>query len=143
MESHEDAVQRVLELIGSDESMSHVEAGQWVGVSESTIRRWREGSISTPLRSPVREAVFSFLARYGDDPEAVQRVRETGVPYESARELVLDPNLARRVLGTVAPEHRKTRLAIVHEFESAFVEAGTGIPTWLEELRREVLSNGA
>lgn len=143
MASHEEAVRQVLEIIGNEEDMSHVRAAEWVGVSESTIRRWRGGDISVPLRSPAKENVFQFLRRYDDDPEASRRVAEGLAGYEGARELVLDPNLARRVVGTVARTHRRTRLAIVQEFEGAFVEAGDPIPAWLEDLRREVLSNGS
>lgn len=141
----ERAQQLVSEALSRVEELSHTEAGRAIGVSESTVRRWREGDVSV-LRSPVRESVEAFVFRYNDPGELLYGspvVSDTTVPYGdevAAEAVILDPNLARRLLGSVAPEHKRTRLAIIHEFEGAFVEAGKAIPQWLTALRTEVLS---
>lgn len=124
-----------LGIPGSQSQVSLWERGRVMPVTDTlhAVAELGGGSIGMFTKHELREASFVAMESsepYGSDEDAVYA-------------LVVDPNLARRVVGKVAPEERKTRLAIIHEFEGAFVEAGHEIPPWLEDLRKEVLSNGA
>jgi hypothetical protein len=51
-------VTRALELVGES---SNVYAAEVLGVSEGTIRRWRAGDISTPLRTGTRVGLIRYI----------------------------------------------------------------------------------
>lgn len=115
--------------------------------SQSQVSLWERGKVrpTQETLASIAELAGGTIAMFtkGELREGPGVVREghSGYGEDGIRAIIVDPNLARRVLGTVDPHHRKTRLAIIHEFEGAFVEAGESIPQWLEDLRREVLEN--
>jgi transcriptional regulator with XRE-family HTH domain len=57
--------------------LNNYEAADRIGVSEGTIRRWRDGEIATPLRSATRRAISRFL-----DEQAAQ------IPWEELQAAV-------------------------------------------------------
>lgn len=109
------------------------EAGAFVGVSRGSIQRWRRGEIGD-LQPATRRAVSDWLGKqsgvWADDP-----------PPE-AQVIFVDPNTLRRMVGSIKPEDRRSRLMMFQAVEARYVEEGYPIPTWLEEMKREMLGGG-
>ena len=72
--SDEAMVRQALERVAHIDSNS--EAAERIGVSEATIRRWRDGDIGLPLRRGTRIPLERFL-----DIEPAREVRERGSAY--------------------------------------------------------------
>lgn len=123
------------------------------GVTDNDVSRWRRGEWER-LSGPKRRVVRAFVEQRrvagpgfwpepkGGRSQVAERAGDYGVEGQDeaiSKALVVTPDLARRLVGQVRPEDRRTRLAILQEIESGFIEKNMVPPAWFEDLRREVL----
>jgi hypothetical protein len=74
--SHSDA-NLVKEALEGLDDLSNYAAGKELGVSEGTVRRWREGNVGVPLQTDTRRALRRAVARR-TDPQIVVREEAAG-----------------------------------------------------------------
>ena len=108
------------------DGVDHVRAGDELGVSEGTVRRWRQGD-----RRPLRRSVRTRLRRYIE-----------GHTLPPHGQVTIDQALVLRLLRSIPPD-RATRLRLVQVLESEFLARNLDIPAWLEAIRSGVLTAAA
>lgn len=120
-----------------------------IGLSPSGLSQLLENADQKPQERTL-EKVRTWIARLKRE-ENVHLKSDyvySGTPMyvaedaETARTLVIDPNLARRMVGKFSKDDVKIRVAIIREIEDVFLEAGVKPeqwPRWFLDLREEVI----
>lgn len=105
---------RALALVGES---SNVFAAEELGVSEGTIRRWRAGDISTPLRIGTRLG----LIRYIEEREGAVAEDPATPPDELDNFVAYADRMVRQASGEAAREQRRTvaRIALTAMLQMA------------------------
>lgn len=100
-----------------------------IGVSEPTVRRWRDGDIAVPLRSGTRRALQRFLGR---TPQ-----REEGGPLE---ELIGNLDGLARQFGDMGRSEaaQARKLAALEGIERTATALRKELPNRFYEIRRKV-----
>jgi transcriptional regulator with XRE-family HTH domain len=105
--------------------------------SQGQVSRWEQGRQAPP------STVLAEIARLGetDVEDLLELMRGTSTEPEGVVSVIpdlIDPDLARRLVHPRSPADERTRLWIVNQIESAYLESGIGEgewPRWLRELR--------
>lgn len=130
------------------------------GIPQSTVYRFRTRDyyptkrLDPEVEGRLREAVETLEDELGISHDVLRgTVREPRPGYAGnggeeriesdlqvqIEAVIRNPDLIRRVLGTIPPEDVNTRLAIWRAYEDDFVEAGIiPIPDFMEAIRREI-----
>lgn len=110
---------------------SNLAAAGEIGVSEGTIRRWREGNVAIPLRTSTRLA----LRRYLSD-ESTGEARE---PEPEAEDLFANYDQIVKYVGGVAPpgQDQAVKRDILEGIRRA-ITATRPLPRWWHELKEKV-----
>lgn len=110
-------------------------AGEALGVSEGTIRRWRSGNIAVPLRNATRVSLQRFLAReaWAGQEQVLDGVAGAAVePFASV-------SAVRTYLAELGPPGQgAARKLDVLEGVRQVIGARSPVPDWWYALRDDV-----
>lgn len=135
--AREEDVRLVLAFLMMVTGLDNVAAAEEIDAKEGTVRRWRDGDIR-PLRKGTRTKLRRYTGATQPRPASGEEEAVAGSTP------VVDPNTARRAMRAIPPEATKTRMAVIREYEDAYLEAGyrpDTWPQWFRELRNEVFGS--